>query len=312
VNIAYLILAHQNPEQVIRLINRLDAQGISFFIHIDKKFHGVFRRVYESLQDRPNCFFVKRETIRRGTFTQVKATLNGIRQICDSKVDFDFVITLSGQDYPLKRNHEIEEQLRRYKGKQLLEHFALPHDELWPPNGGLYRIERYRFWLFNRYFIYPPYNKRTIKYYLATLFLSLLLDKKREVPHGFKPYGGSDWWCLSGDCIGFVNDLVKTQTGKDLLKFYRYAISPNEMFIHTVVMNSHLKETVVNDNLRYIDWSSNLPHPAILTKEDFERLMSSDKLFARKFDSTIDSEVLDLIDKDLDLRISRLCRTTCL
>ena len=46
-----------------------------------------------------------------------------------------------------------------------------------------------------------------------------------------------------------------------------------------------------------IDFSSHKAHPAILTMKDYDRLMSSSDLFARKFDMTVDGEVLDRIDK---------------
>jgi len=35
--IAYIILAHKNPDQIKRLVLRLNTEGTSFFIHIDKK-----------------------------------------------------------------------------------------------------------------------------------------------------------------------------------------------------------------------------------------------------------------------------------
>jgi hypothetical protein len=62
-------------------------------------------------------------------------------------------------------------------------------------------------------------------------------------------------------------------------------------------MNSPLKHVVVNDNLRYIDWSKKgVPHPALLTIDDADNLLNSSKLFARKFDIELDEAVLDLID----------------
>jgi hypothetical protein len=65
-----------------------------------------------------------------------------------------------------------------------------------------------------------------------------------------------------------------------------------------VVMNSDLAGTVVNDNLRYIDWSRDR-RPAVLGIEDLERLRTSTKLFGRKFDVGRDSAILDAIDREL-------------
>src|SRR5258708_4475128 len=35
--LAYLIMAHDQPEQLARLVNALDCEGARFYIHIDKK-----------------------------------------------------------------------------------------------------------------------------------------------------------------------------------------------------------------------------------------------------------------------------------
>ena len=53
-----------------------------------------------------------------------------------------------------------------------------------------------------------------------------------------------------------------------------------------------------NDDLRYLDWSRE-PAPAVLTRDDLPALLGSGKLFARKFDPTVDSEVLDALDRHL-------------
>jgi hypothetical protein len=64
-------------------------------------------------------------------------------------------------------------------------------------------------------------------------------------------------------------------------------------------MNSPHRDQVADANLRYIDWSID-PGPAILGVNDFDRLVRSGMLLARKFDETVDSEILDLIDEHID------------
>jgi hypothetical protein len=64
-------------------------------------------------------------------------------------------------------------------------------------------------------------------------------------------------------------------------------------------MNSPLRETVVNDNLRYLDWSRT-PAPAVLGVGDLDGMLGSDKLFARKFDESVDRDVLDRLDEAID------------
>ena len=44
--------------------------------------------------------------------------------------------------------------------------------------------------------------------------------------------------------------------------------------------------------MRYIKWIQGNPSPETLTKADYEDLIASEKLFARKFDWNKDSEVI--------------------
>ncbi len=81
-----------------------------------------------------------------------------------------------------------------------------------------------------------------------------------------------------------------------MLKFFKHVKIPEEIFFQTVLLNSSLKSRLRNDSLRYIVWSTSR-HPAILRKQDFERFMETDKMFARKFDMTVDEGVLDMIDQ---------------
>ena len=54
---AYLILAHRYPNQLIRMINRLDAEGNTFFIHLDKRM-GIadFELVQKETKGKSNIF----------------------------------------------------------------------------------------------------------------------------------------------------------------------------------------------------------------------------------------------------------------
>ncbi|NJN99140.1 MAG: hypothetical protein HC875_36125 [Anaerolineales bacterium] len=75
---------------------------------------------------------------------------------------------------------------------------------------------------------------------------------------------------------------------------------PDELFFQTVLLNSPLRDTIVNDDLKHIQWSTpTSAHPDIFSKEDFEKLNRSPKLFARKFDTKHDTVILDLIDQHI-------------
>ena len=117
---------------------------------------------------------------------------------------------------------------------------------------------------------------------------------RRKIPGGLLPFYGGGFWTLSMECVEYVFEFL--QQNKDYIRFFDSVYIPDEIFFQTILLNSVLKERIVNDDLRYIDFSRHKGHPEILGKEDFNRFMNTRDLFARKFDITIDCEVLDMID----------------
>ena len=153
---------------------------------------------------------------------------------------------------------------------------------------------------------------------------------KRRFPSGMTPYGGSQWWTLTHDCIGYVLEYVHAH--KAFVRFYRTTHAPDEGFFQTIVMNSEFATRAANYdtyqawrkeaepwrpvsleaesarklpdslfNLRYVDWSEEFSGkreaPAILDEQDFDALRASDCLFARKFDPRRSAVLLDRIDR---------------
>jgi hypothetical protein len=150
----------------------------------------------------------------------------------------------------------------------------LPSDS-WSPRGGLDRIEKWHLRLYGHH---------------------LGLPVKRRFPARLRPYGGGAYWCLSRACIEYVAAFVERRP--DVISFFRNVDIPDEIFFQTILLNSMLRDTIVNDNLRYIDWTRGR-RPAILDIRDLEALRASPKLFARKFDVNQDEMILDLIDRHL-------------
>jgi len=96
--LAYIVLAHKHPEQLVRLMNVLRDENDLFYIHIDKKadiaiFKNAFHRAHLE-----NINIVKREDGRWGGLGIVKAALNGIIAALETRERFDQIILLSGLD----------------------------------------------------------------------------------------------------------------------------------------------------------------------------------------------------------------------
>lgn len=285
-NKAYIILVHKNPDQLYRLIRRLDDGRSTFFIHIDKKVPmKYFLRLHEFGE---KVVFVNRTVCNRACFGAVRATLNALQAIKQHDIVFERICLLSGQDYPIKSNATIDQYFATSFHSNLLEYYT-PPDFKKRSGGGAFQINKY-------FFGFKAYQRLAAK---AFNFLSMVLPVGRKLTTQLIPYAGSQWWILDRRALNYILDFV--EKNPSYVSFHKFTFAPDELFFHTILLNSEdpqLLNSIVNTNKRYMKRSGTKKgRPEILVKDDFHELERSDALFARKFDIEADSEILDLIDE---------------
>lgn len=106
--------------------------------------------------------------------------------------------------------------------------------------------------------------------------------------------GRSQWFTATRESVAYIVDYVKRE--RWISKFFKFSWAADEMIFQTILYNSPFRDQMVNNNLLYLDWSAGEPSPKVLTMADAPALIASDRLFARKFNSRDDSEILDYID----------------
>ncbi len=298
--IVYIILAHTNQEQTLRLINRLNKEGVSFVIHISTTSDPrYFMEIFSALKDQPNCYFAKRTVVRWGDFGVVQAALNAIDTITKEKLEYDYAFLLSGQCYPLKSHEVICQTLEKYKGRQLVEYIPFTEKE----GDYLHRIVPHHFWVGSRHFWYPHRGGRNkLLTALLDVLISPFVPKRPPLPNGLLLHKGSFWWTLTRDCVEYLHQQAHSENGRILIEFLKKTYHSGETYFQTVLMNSEYKNNTVNKDLRYILWDEvkgGEGHPDILTTGNFEGIASSECLFGRKFDIRKDAKILDMIDERL-------------
>jgi hypothetical protein len=288
--IAYIILAHSNINHIKRLVGSLNDEHSTFVIHFDKNSSKKeFSRLKTYFLDYQNIHFTKRIKCYWGDFSLVRATLECIKHLFDRDVDFDYCILLSGADYPLVNKEEIKKFFMENNGKQYIQYFN-PSD-VWGSD------DRTDYFHFNKH-CYS--KKKSLINYIITKFQLIL--KKINLKRNSRPfkqfYGGGQWWCLSKDCLLYILDF--TNKHKKSVSFFKRVHIPDELFFQTILVNSHYNNQIVNNNLRYIDWSA-IPAPKILGVDDFQSIINSKKLFARKFNNNVDGKIISMIDKFIQI-----------
>ncbi|GAB5472921.1 MAG: beta-1,6-N-acetylglucosaminyltransferase [Maribacter sp.] len=273
-NLVVLVQAHKYPEQIDRMLRPFYAfDTIDIYVNIDSKTNI---EPFEKILGQHVTFIENRVPIYWSNISQVQGMLNSFAEI-KSKV-YDYLIFMSGQDYVLSPVRQIISFLEKNSGKEFIEWEEISSKGLnWQV-----RYEKYHFTHLS------PFRQK-----LGRLMRQLPLPKRRY-PKFENLYGGGAWFMLTKSAIDYVSEFCIENP--DFVHFHKYVHCPDEQFFQTILMNSSFKERIVNNNFWYIDWFSQSNNPKIIESAHFDRLVYSNKFFARKFDYKVDEKIMDLID----------------
>lgn len=270
---AFLICAHQDMDQLNGLVAQLCDPDFLIYVHLDRK------SALDPGQLHPQAHLVReRVAVRWGHVSQVEATLASIRQILQEAPQFDKLVLLSAQDFPLLPNEGLKAALAQLHGSELMETAPIAAN-------GWRVMHRYAYF-------HCTGASLAERLACATVNCALrLMGRTRHLPDGFAPYGGSCWWALSRECLRAL--LALADAHPRLLRFCRSVQSPDELFFQTLVMHSRFASRVLPDNFRHIQWpQGGACHPKVLDQDDFERIRASGAHFCRKLDSHASAALL--------------------
>ncbi len=277
--IAHLILAHKNPSQLERLIIALQHPSFFFYVHVDKK---VSLQQFKYLSKYNNLFFIKKRTkIFWAGYGTIQATINGIKEILPYR--YDYINVISAQDFPLKTADEIYKFFLVNNGKEFITCKSVEHE--WKE--AEVRIKKYH--LIN--WRIPG------KYQLEKLINKILPERK--FPLNYIMVGRSNWFAVTYEAAKYIIDFLDQHP--EIVRFFKFSWGADELIFSVILYNSNFKDKI-EDNFIYVDWSEKKAHPKILRTEDYNALVNSDKLFARKFDADADAVILEMLENFLKKR----------
>lgn len=278
--LAILIQCHKNPEQINRLLERLDHPSVDCFVHIDKK-----QKFADQIIKRKNVYVLsesERVSVEWAQISQVTATLN-LLTAAYSTEKYDYYWLISGQDWPLVAVEKIVDFFENHKGSNFVQFWNSTNhgtnqrnsldkrNELYFPLGIIGR----KLWqkVVKRAYveITGGYNK-TWKIFL------------RQQPE-YQFYFGSAWWALNRETVEWMKEYLEKH--EEYYNFYRNAVCPDESFFHTLVMLSpYANENT--DFLTYVRFQKGANSPDILTQKDYAEAVNSKYLVMRKVDMDVD------------------------
>ena len=240
----------------------------------------------------------------RGRFNLVAGPLlDLLAWLAREEIDYDWLVTMTGQDYVLRPLADYERGLRAGECDAFFRHWdVLAGDGPWRRRKA---VQRYWY----RYRDLPPSSERWVRLlrpltralpgvHLALTFGPQIGLRAARVPwrDGFRCYGGWPWGALHRRAAERVEGYLRERPA--LVDFYRHTICPEESMVHTVLLNEGLR--VRQEEQRYIDYrNARGGHPRTLSSADLPMLAAGGYTLARKFDPDVDAAVFDRIESEL-------------
>lgn len=289
--VAYLILAHNNPNHLQRLITALSSSSSVCFIHIDRKSNI---EVFSNIHDDSIYFSEKRASVTWGDFSQVTAILYLLNMALSQQPKFDYFVLLSGTDFPLKSAAGIENFFQRNSGTEFINIVQMPCETMGKP---ISRLTTYKV---------RPSESRFIRVIRKRMVEFGVVPRYRNYEsyfHELIPYGGSTWWALSREACKYIKSFVERETR--IVNFFKNTVCPDESFFQTILGNSPYRAKVCR-NLTYTDWSEGGGSPASLTEKHLQFFEANpsivvndgygtgEVIFARKFSDESPNIVIEL------------------
>ena len=275
--LAYLIIAHQQPEQLAQMLYCIQHPDNVYLVMPDSKgLTGSEPALQAVVRRHPNVFIAPARDMRWASWSLMQARLDGIRELLARPEPWEVLINLSGQDFPLKSQEEIRAFFAANEGRNFLD--IVEPEKVW--NDPYARIQRIR--------LEPPFMKS------GWNVPKLRIDRWSRHLGQARYVGGRPYMALTRS---FCQHLIESSHLPRWVKTLRHGYRPVEVLPHSFIMNSPHADTVENRLLHEEDWSAGGSHPKVFTLADRERLERSDKLFARKFDCRQDNEILRVLEK---------------
>ena len=291
---AYLILAHENPGQLLDLFRMLDHPRNDIFVHLDRK--SSFRP-----EDFSGCcrhsalhFIEPRISVHWGGISIMRAELALLRAATPGH--YAYYHLLSGQDLPIKSQDEIHAFFDANPDREFL---------------NLWRFKSHTQNRFRYFTLFPEGAGSFLPNLANNIVKGILMALHIQINRGIEFHFASQWFSISHPCAEYVLSQEAW-----LEKVFKHTNTADEVFLATVICNSPFRERlydatahVQNEDIynlasmRFIDWTrgKSVRHPWVFRFQDKDLLESVPHLWARKFDERVDAGIIDYFSQKFHL-----------
>lgn len=301
--IAYLISVYKDAEQLKRLVDSLKQENTWIYIHIDRKINiSPFMKI---LPESKNIRYIRTRIFTQwGGYSQVLYQKALLEETIASNIDFDRIFIMTGQDYPLLSNEQLEKELLKHPSKEYIQGLNISE---------LDKSKKLR----NKLVLYHFLRDLKIKNYTlkkcfsgsARIIMKLLPIRKKPylvLKNGDKwsVYQSSSYMCITFELSKYI--LQQMKENSQLMNYFKYSFVPEEMVIPTIVFNSKFRNNAFIYPFRKYEGLQRLAMThhfeygksiKIYTISDYDELINCGKMFVRKLETGTSDTLMDKIDE---------------
>lgn len=300
---AYLILAHNNWNILNKCLELIDCDDNDIYILVDKRVRNFNKEILYTPKhsklvhvDRINVFWADYSLIEAYQKMIYAAFDNEKRE----KIHYSYLHLQSGTCLPLK----TQEYIHKFCDKSGKEFIGIVPKEF------PYCTKRTKvYWPFINTDCFRKHKTfKAFVYAIAYLQRIFGINRLRK-----SDYSIINGWCNCSITHDFAEYIIDKRNL--IYSMFHKTLCPDELWVHTLAYNSKFKDRLYNINdlcegsMRYIDWHRGTPYTWGGVEDfDFQQLMKSKCLFARKFDEKVNMNIVDRIcealkEKENDNRI---------
>ena len=282
---AFLIMAHNNWKQLQTLLTLLDDNRNDIFLHIDRKAVGFPQNDFNDVLEHATLHLTPQLNVTWGGDSQISCEMLLLRRAVPSHCDYYHL--LSGVDLPLHSMDFIDSFFAAKRNQEFL-HFS-------EEANSISAATRERISLYHP--LQNRLGRRFSKVSDGCNALQRALRINRLHSHPNLVLGkGANWFSITDNFANYV-----VENWHNWASIFSNSFCTDEIFLQTIALNSPFADRIYHREadddyraiMRLIDWKRGAPY--LFRKTDYQELINSPMLFARKFDERIDPEIIDMV-----------------
>lgn len=284
---AYLIIAHNNRKILEVLLSMLDDKRNDIYLHVDAR-SNLLDNLNVSLKFSHLYILKERIKVYWGTINQIKTEYALFKQAY-SNGPYSYYHLLSGVDLPIKS----QDYIHKFMDDKNMEFIGFAQGKQAEEDC---KQKVQKFFLFTKFVRTNNFLCNKIAGFINTRLSDFIYRIGFRNEYGGVLRKGPNWVSITQQCMTYILRMEKI-----VLSEYKYSFCGDEIFIQSLVWNNPaLRERLyctsdeMEGCLRAIDWHRGSPY--VWRMEDYETLMHSEKIFARKFDECH----MDIVEKIRD------------